>query len=53
MHLYREEVADGGLIAFGGMDLMTQFRRAVAFVGKVLKGAKPADLPVEQPRSSI
>jgi putative ABC transport system substrate-binding protein len=49
MHLYREEVADGGLIAFGGMDLTTQFRRAATYVAKILKGAKPADLPVEQP----
>jgi putative ABC transport system substrate-binding protein len=49
MHVYREEAADGGLIAFGGMDLMTQFRRAATYVGKILKGAKPADLPVEQP----
>jgi putative ABC transport system substrate-binding protein len=49
MHLFREEVADGGLIAFGGIDRIDQYRRAALYVGKILKGAKPADLPVEQP----
>ena len=38
----------GGLIAYG-VDLTERFRRAAFFVDRVLKGVKPADLPVEQP----
>jgi ABC transporter substrate binding protein len=37
-----------GLVAFASSD-NERFRRAAAFVDKILKGAKPADLPVEQP----
>jgi putative tryptophan/tyrosine transport system substrate-binding protein len=45
---FREHVEDGGLISFG-IDLRENYRHAAYFVIRILKGAKPADLPVEFP----
>ena len=48
MHGFREGVEAAGLISYGP-NFPDQFRRAAEYVDKILRGAKPADLPVEQP----
>ena len=48
LYTFREAVDAGGLISYGP-NLIDLFRGAATYVDKVLKGAKPADLPVEQP----
>jgi putative ABC transport system substrate-binding protein len=45
---YREHVKAGGLISYG-VDLNWCFHRAAYYVDRILKGIKPADLPVEFP----
>jgi putative ABC transport system substrate-binding protein len=48
MFILRNYVEDGGLMSYG-FDFAWLMRRGASFVAKILRGAKPADLPVEQP----
>ena len=47
-YAFRHFVADGGLISYG-IDLADQYRQAASYVDRILRGEKPADLPVQQP----
>ena len=47
-HGLRESVLGGGLLIYGA-DIAASHRYAATFVDKILRGARPADLPVEQP----
>ena len=48
MHPNRERLETGGLVSYGP-NFPSLYRRAGDFVDKILRGAKPADIPVEQP----
>ena len=48
MFTFKAYVEAGGLMSYG-IDTVPIFRRAASFVAKILRGAKPSDLPVEQP----
>ena len=47
-YFYREAVEDGGLMSYG-TNTQAQYRQLAAITDRILKGAKPADIPVEQP----
>ena len=49
MYTREDFVDNGGLISYGP-DQAEAFKRVAVIVDKILKGAKPADLPVEQPK---
>src|SRR5262249_993081 len=48
MHTIREYVEAGGLMSYGP-NFLDLYRRAASYVDKILRGTKPADIPVEQP----
>jgi putative ABC transport system substrate-binding protein len=48
MFTFKVYVEGGGLMSYG-IDTVPMFRRAASYVAKILRGAKPFDLPVEQP----
>jgi putative tryptophan/tyrosine transport system substrate-binding protein len=48
MYFFQEFAEEGGLVSYGPSDI-DLYRRSAAYVDRILKGAKPSELPVEQP----
>jgi putative ABC transport system substrate-binding protein len=48
VYFQRAFVTEGGLVSYGA-DFFDQFRRAAGYIDRILKGEKPADLPVQAP----
>ena len=48
MFIFKYYVEDGGLMSYG-IDIKSEFRRLAEYVAKILNGARPDELPVEQP----
>jgi putative ABC transport system substrate-binding protein len=52
IYAFRDIVVDGGLISYS-VDVLDQFRQAARYVDRILKGAKPAELPVQLPAKFV
>jgi putative tryptophan/tyrosine transport system substrate-binding protein len=48
VYFLKDFVEEGGLISYG-LDIADQYRRAAGYIDRILKGEKPADLPVQGP----
>ena len=52
MFLFHQHVEDGGLISYG-IDIAEHYRHAATYIDKILKGAVPRDLPIEEPSTYV
>jgi putative ABC transport system substrate-binding protein len=52
VYAFKSFIAEGGLISYG-IDVIDEMRRAASYVDRVLRGEKPADLPVQQPTKFV